>query len=471
MEQKKRGQSAMEFLMTYGWAILVLIIVIAVLFYMGVMDPKKGTGDTCMLAPGFSCYSFKVSSGSGALHLDLGQASGDGIVVTAVGCSDDPADTPESLANPVYIPSGEHRYVVGGNSLNQEVECISEEGSVLGSRYKGVIRIDYETLSDGVGRVVYGDISVSLTPPEVTPDVIVVGCAPDCPLGANCTGHADCESGYCSIATMTCATCTSRCPEGAACTSNTMCLSRYCDPISRTCTSGIAPITPTPTPCESGGVINYCPCSINSSGTYVLNDHLGYVDSDLITCLSFGSGAAGSTLDCNGFNVSGNSALNIRGATGMTVKDCVIHGRIYGIDAADSPGIVIMDNAVDAQIGVAIRLDSSDNSVVSGNAADYSNHAGIAVLNSNNVAITGNYARWNFGTLAGWGIRLYSCVGCVVSGNTACENNEYDILCEGGEVAEGSTGNYYDDTSGCGANLGGSSCGVGVPVWTPIGES
>ena len=33
---KKKGQSAMEYLMTYGWAILIVIVVVAALYAMGV---------------------------------------------------------------------------------------------------------------------------------------------------------------------------------------------------------------------------------------------------------------------------------------------------------------------------------------------------------------------------------------------------------------------------------------------------
>jgi len=39
----KKGQGAMEYLMTYGWAILVVIIVGVVLSYMGVFNPGGGT--------------------------------------------------------------------------------------------------------------------------------------------------------------------------------------------------------------------------------------------------------------------------------------------------------------------------------------------------------------------------------------------------------------------------------------------
>ena len=37
----KKGQAAMEFLMTYGWAILVVLAAIAALAYFGVLSPAR----------------------------------------------------------------------------------------------------------------------------------------------------------------------------------------------------------------------------------------------------------------------------------------------------------------------------------------------------------------------------------------------------------------------------------------------
>ncbi|MCD6591193.1 MAG: hypothetical protein J7K72_04445, partial [Candidatus Aenigmarchaeota archaeon] len=47
----KKGQSAMEYLMTYGWAILIVIIVAAALYALGVFNPATFTGRT---ATGFT---------------------------------------------------------------------------------------------------------------------------------------------------------------------------------------------------------------------------------------------------------------------------------------------------------------------------------------------------------------------------------------------------------------------------------
>jgi len=88
----KKGQSAMEYLMTYGWAILVIIIVIAVLFYIGVLNPRNVTPTTCTFPPGVSCSSFKLTE-NGVLALTIGQATGHRINVTGIACTQEQAPT------------------------------------------------------------------------------------------------------------------------------------------------------------------------------------------------------------------------------------------------------------------------------------------------------------------------------------------------------------------------------------------
>ena len=56
----KKGQAAMEFLMTYGWAILVVLIALGALFYLGVFNPK--TGNSYQVTAPFSAQDLKVDT-------------------------------------------------------------------------------------------------------------------------------------------------------------------------------------------------------------------------------------------------------------------------------------------------------------------------------------------------------------------------------------------------------------------------
>ena len=58
----RRGQAALEFLMTYGWAILVVLIAIGALAYFGVLNPSKFLPASCVLFPGISCSDFKINT-------------------------------------------------------------------------------------------------------------------------------------------------------------------------------------------------------------------------------------------------------------------------------------------------------------------------------------------------------------------------------------------------------------------------
>lgn len=50
----KQSQAAMEFLLTYGWAILVVITAVSALAYYGILDLSGYSRDMCILPTGLS---------------------------------------------------------------------------------------------------------------------------------------------------------------------------------------------------------------------------------------------------------------------------------------------------------------------------------------------------------------------------------------------------------------------------------
>ena len=67
-----KGQAALEFMMTYGWAILVVLAAIGALSYFGILNPSRFTPDTCLSSSGFACPGKPIVTG--------GLAAGDGNV-------------------------------------------------------------------------------------------------------------------------------------------------------------------------------------------------------------------------------------------------------------------------------------------------------------------------------------------------------------------------------------------------------
>ena len=143
----------MEFLMTYGWAILIMVTIVGVLFMLGVFNPTRAVPNACSLPPGFACYAYKVSSG-GALYLDLGQSTGGDVTITKFACS---AQSPPSMTNTgsQVISSGKHKNLTGLPS------CVKSDGSTpaSGDYYSGKLVIEYVETRTGITHQISGDIS------------------------------------------------------------------------------------------------------------------------------------------------------------------------------------------------------------------------------------------------------------------------------------------------------------------------
>ena len=69
METRKRAQAAMEFLMTYGWAILVVLIAIGALAYFGVLNPDRFLPEKCVVSTGSGLFCDDYSAAPAAVTL------------------------------------------------------------------------------------------------------------------------------------------------------------------------------------------------------------------------------------------------------------------------------------------------------------------------------------------------------------------------------------------------------------------
>ncbi|MEW5996725.1 MAG: hypothetical protein AB1657_03975 [Candidatus Micrarchaeota archaeon] len=61
----RRGQAAAEYLMTYGWALLMLVAVIALILASGVFNPSYFISEECVLQPDIACTGFQLYRAGG----------------------------------------------------------------------------------------------------------------------------------------------------------------------------------------------------------------------------------------------------------------------------------------------------------------------------------------------------------------------------------------------------------------------
>ena len=129
----QRSQSAMEYLMTYGWTILVIAIVLVALFELGVFRGSQGSLPTeCTAQSGFLCGTPQMNT-TGNVLVTFGQSLGSSITVTGVGCSN-------TTAQPGFTS-----YITGLAS-GQQVSVIFQcplASSPIGSSFSGTLWIQY----------------------------------------------------------------------------------------------------------------------------------------------------------------------------------------------------------------------------------------------------------------------------------------------------------------------------------------
>jgi len=59
---RKNAQAALEFLMTYGWAILAVLLAVGALAYFGVLNPDRFFPNKCVLPKGITCLDYNVET-------------------------------------------------------------------------------------------------------------------------------------------------------------------------------------------------------------------------------------------------------------------------------------------------------------------------------------------------------------------------------------------------------------------------
>ncbi len=140
---QKKGQAAMEFLMTYGWAILAAVIAIGVLAYFGVFSPGKYTTGSAVVNPPFYVNAQNIRASTG-VTLELKNNGGEEYNIQSVvisGCGTD--STPTTIAE--------------GASGTITVACtpVLEAGKT----FKGDITINYQKTGSLVALTSTGTIS------------------------------------------------------------------------------------------------------------------------------------------------------------------------------------------------------------------------------------------------------------------------------------------------------------------------
>ncbi len=118
-KNSKRGQAAMEYLTTYGWAILIIVIVLAALIYMGVFNVMNKVPESCTFDPTLQCSSARLFATTVSGKVVLGEitvtprVNGD---IKLCGIEVRTGDTPQDVPDSCFTSTTRPR-VQSGNGI------------------------------------------------------------------------------------------------------------------------------------------------------------------------------------------------------------------------------------------------------------------------------------------------------------------------------------------------------------------
>jgi hypothetical protein len=156
-KEEERVQSAMEYLITYGWAILITAVVLSMLFQLGVFQ-NPALPFVCIGAPGFLCQSEQMSS-SGALSVNLSYTGAFPITITGLGCNVTSPPKGPSVETQSFViqPEQKINLVFQCPIVNTAIGSTSAvylwffyntptATGLLQEYAKGIVKVDYQSL-------------------------------------------------------------------------------------------------------------------------------------------------------------------------------------------------------------------------------------------------------------------------------------------------------------------------------------
>lgn len=148
-----RGQAAMEYLMTYGWALFMIVVVIAALLYL---NPFKMPEMCVFQQPGFSCGESapQVFLENNEVYVSLRlynqfgktvNLEGHKVACTTASIGDVDKDTVGK--SPTDIGGSDVKNIGAGSSKVLKTQCVDANGNPItitpGSQFKGIYIVWY----------------------------------------------------------------------------------------------------------------------------------------------------------------------------------------------------------------------------------------------------------------------------------------------------------------------------------------
>ena len=165
-----KAQAALEFLTTYGWAFLVILIMIGTLAYFGILSPSKLLPNRCNIGTEFQCLDYRITEtgATSKVQIRLKNNVGEPITIPAapVGLSAGTESTTPLICTtttpvlPVTMKAGEVVDFEIGSCSN-----MAAVGLIKGEKGKVNVSIVYHSVASGPTylKTVKGELLTTIT--------------------------------------------------------------------------------------------------------------------------------------------------------------------------------------------------------------------------------------------------------------------------------------------------------------------
>lgn len=143
-----KSQAALEFLTTYGWAFLVIIIMIGTLAYFGILSPGKILPNRCNFGAEFQCVDYQIAGDpTNTFKIRLKNVVGEAIDVSSLTLGSEGATQYACSTPPFPLPTAWRSGQIIDLTWR---DCNSAAaGLVAGEKGKVLITVKYNLVTSG----------------------------------------------------------------------------------------------------------------------------------------------------------------------------------------------------------------------------------------------------------------------------------------------------------------------------------
>ena len=154
----EKSQAALEFLTTYAWAFLVILIMISALAYFGILSPSRLLPDRCNFGAEIGCDKNRMiidNAATGTLTMQLKNNFGTAVIVTVGRVTTDFT----GVTCTVSLGTGLPYTWQTGTAADLVANCAGGDNLPVGEKTKFNIELDYYAASAGVDytKTIFGE--------------------------------------------------------------------------------------------------------------------------------------------------------------------------------------------------------------------------------------------------------------------------------------------------------------------------